>query len=261
MKKLKVIQKEEVSRETEDFLEIELLAGYEKDEVFHKTVLLREITGTDEEAISKPELKQNPSKLITTLLSRCIQKIGTLERKDFTPSDWKEIITDLYVGDQDFALLKLRELSLGEEIEVAHVCPSCKSELNTFIGISELDIIPYSGISKIPFELIRGYTDKKGVLHKKGYIRLPKGRDREILAPIAKKNIAQASTLMLTRLCTFDTDLYVTEDVMRDLKIRDREYLQKEIKENLFGIDLDIEVTCTSCGERFKGSLNPVNFI
>ena len=66
---------------------------------------------------------------------------------------------------------------------------------------------------------------------------------------------------MLTRLCKFEDGLYVTEDVMRDLTVRDREYLQKLLQENLFGIDLEIDVTCTSCGEEFKGNLNTSNFI
>ena len=245
--------------ETEQF---ELLAGYTDDEgVLHKTFTLREMTGRDEEAISKSDVQQNPSKLVSVLLERCVTSIGTLTRKSVGTEKWKDIIKSLYVGDQDFMLIKLRELSMGGEIEVTHTCPYCKESLKTILDVSELEVEPFKGERVIQFSLPKGYRDKKGVVHKDGTLRLPTGQDREILTPIARKNVAQASTLMLTRLCKFEDGLYVTEDVMRDLTVRDREYLQKVLQENLFGINLEIDVTCTSCGEEFKGNLNATNFI
>lgn len=245
--------------ETEKF---NLLAGYIDEEGNHHTTFtLREMTGRDEEAISKSDTKQNGAKLISTLLERCVLSIGTLTRKSVGGEKWKEIIRSLLVGDQDYMLVKLRELSMGGEIEVTHTCPYCKESLKTILDVSELEVEPFKGQRVVPFSLIKGYKDKKGEVHKDGTMRLPTGQDREILTPIARKNVAQASTLMLTRLCKFEDGLYVTEDVMRDLTVRDREYLQKLLQENMFGINLEVEVTCTSCGEDFKGNLNSTNFI
>lgn len=245
--------------ETEKF---ELLAGYIDDEgTLHKTFTLREMTGRDEEAISKSDLRQNGAKLVSVLLERCVTSIGSLTRKEVGGEKWKEIIRSLYVGDQDYMLVKLRELSMGGEIEVTHTCPKCKESLKTILDVSELEVVPFAGQRNVPFSLPKGYRDRKGVLHKEGTLRLPTGQDREILTPIAKKNLAQASTLMLTRICKFEEGLVVTEDVMRDLTVRDREYLQNLLQENLFGLNLEVEVLCTSCGEDFKGSLNSSNFI
>ena len=239
-----------------------LLAGYiDKEGNLHTTFTLREMTGRDEEAISKSDVKQNGAKLIAILLERCVLSIGTLTRKSVGGEEWKEIIKKLLVGDQDYMLIKLRELSMGGEIEVTHTCPYCKESLKTMLDVSELETVPFKGQREIPFSLPKGYRDRKGVLHRDGTLRLPTGQDREILTPLARKNVAQASTLMLTRLCKFEEGLPVTEDVMRDLTVRDREYLQKLLHENLFGINLEIDVTCTSCGEEFKGNLNATNFI
>lgn len=240
----------------------DMLAGYvDEDGNCHKTFTLREMTGRDEEAISKTELRQNSSKLVSVLLERCVTSIGSLTRKSVGADKWKDIIRALYVGDQDFMLIKLRELSMGGEIEVNHTCPNCKESMKTFLDVSELEVEPFKGQTLIPFSLPKGYTDRKGVKHTDGTLRLPTGQDREVLTPIARKNVAQASTLMLTRLCKFEDGLYVTEDVMRDLTVRDREYLQKVLQENLFGINLEVDVTCTNCGEEFRGNLNPTNFI
>lgn len=237
-------------------------AGYVDDNgTMHKTFTLREMTGRDEEAISKADMKQNGAKLISTLLERCVLSIGSLTRKELGTEKWKEVIRSLFVGDQDYILIKLRELSMGGEIEVTHTCPYCKKSMKTFLDVSELEVIPFKGLRVVPFSLPKGYRDKKGVVHRDGTMRLPTGFDREVLTPIAKKNVAQASTLMLTRLCKFDDEVYVTDDVMRDLVTRDREYLQKLLQDNLFGVNLEVDVTCAECGEDFKGNLNSVNFI
>ena len=273
LKKKAIDTEEEVEREeypvsrisvNEDGVsdEFEMPAGYlDSDGVLHKTFTIREMTGRDEEAISKSDLRQNGAKLITVLLERCVMSIGTLVKKEVGEIKWKEIIKSLYVGDQDYIVLKIRELSMGGEIEVTHICPNCKASMKTLLDVSELEVEPFKGERLIQFELPKGYRDKKGNVHTTGTMKLPTGYDREVLTPIAKKNVAQASTLMLTRLCKFDDGISVTEDVMRDLTIRDREYLQKLLQENLFGVNLEVDVTCVDCGEEFKGNLNSINFI
>lgn len=242
----------------------ELLAGYkDKDGVIHREFTLREITGKDEEAIHKSDTKSNGSKVVSVLLSRCVTSIGTLTPKSVGKQKWEELIRSLYTGDQDYMLIQLRKLSIGEEIELNHVCPNkeCKAKLHTVVSVDELEVVPFSGERIIEFELPRGYKDRKGVLHKTGTMRLPTGLDREVLTPLAKTNLAKAETVMLTRLCKFDDGAYVDEDVMGSLSIRDREYLQKLLQEHFFGVKLETEVTCDSCGESFVGSFNASNFI
>ena len=243
----------------------EMLAGYkDSDGVTHKEFTLREITGRDEEAIHKSDVKNNGSKVVSTLLTRCVTSIGTLTPKSVGGRDkWENIIKSLFVGDQDYMLLQLRKLSIGEEIEVNHVCPNkeCKAKLKTTLHVDELEVVPFSGDRTIAFELPRGYKDKKGVLHTTGTMRLPTGLDREVLTPLAKTNLAKAETVMLTRLCKFDDGAYVDDDVMSSLSIRDREYLQKLLQEHYFGVKLETEVVCDTCGESFNGSFNASNFI
>ena len=240
----------------------ELLAGYtDKDGVTHKEFTMREMTGRDEEAIHKGDVKNNSSKVASLLLSRCITSIGTLTPKSVGAKKWDDIIKSLYVGDQDYMLLQLRKISVGEELEVNHVCPNCKAKLKTTVPIDELEIKPFKGVKSIEFTLPRGYKDKHGEVHKTGTMRLPNGLDREILTPLAKSNLARAETVMLTRLCKFSDDMPIDESVMGDLSIRDREYLQKLLQEHNFGVSLETEVTCDSCGETFTGAFNATNFL
>lgn len=242
----------------------ELLAGYvDSDGVTHKDFTIREINGRDEEAISRGDIKGNKCRAASILLSRVCSQIGTLTPKSVGgKSEWEKVIKNLYVGDQDYMILKLREISVGEPIEVTHQCPnkSCNRKLTTIIDLDDIDIIPFKGIRSIEFELPSGYVDSKGV-HKNGHISLPTGLDREILAPVVTNNVAKAETLMLTRLCKFDDNTPITDDVMASLSLRDRKYLQKILNDNLFGVNTLVDISCPDCGTEFTASLNVKNFI
>lgn len=238
----------------------EMLAGYEDENgTIHKTFTLREMTGRDEEAINKADIKANASKLISTLLSRCVTSIGTL-KPDMGKFKWDNVIKNLLVGDQDFMMLQLRAISLGEDISFENICPNCKTKLKTVMRFDELPIIPFKGKRILSFELPSGYKDKRGK-HTEGKIRTANGFDREVLIPVARINTSKADTLMLTRLCSFDDGTNVDDDVMASLTVKDRKYLQELMKENLFGIDFETEITCDNCGEIFVTSLNSINFI
>ena len=238
----------------------ELLAGYiDEDGILHHTFSYREMNGKDEEAINKGDVRSNGGKLANILLERCIIEIGTLTKKECGPKKWGDIIRNMLDGDLDYMLLKLRELSKGNEITFTHKCPNCKTKLTTTITTDELNIKEFNGEREIAFELPRGYKDKNGV-HKKGMIRRMNGYDREIIVPLAKKNGAIATTMLLTRLVKFDDGAFVTNEGIANLSLRDREYLEDLIKDNVFGVDMTVEATCSNCGEDLTGILGESNF-
>lgn len=257
-----VVDSVETSYEVDNETVFEFPAGYvDKDGVTHKEFELREMTGRDEEIIRKSDVSKNGSKAIRELLARCIVRIGTNTRANNPGTKWDDIIKGLLVFDQDYALIQLRRISMGEEIEVEHTCPDCKTKIETTLTIDELEFVEFKGERKVEFELPKGYLDKNNVRHKKGILRLPTGFDREILTPLAKNNQAKATTVMLTRLCKFDDDCIITEEVMSDLTVRDREYLSNLLNEQMFGYDMRLNVECPNCGYSFIGSLNQSNFI
>lgn len=240
----------------------ELLAGYLDGEgKEHREIEITEITGVEEEAISKAGIKENGGKVVRTILERCILRIGDYTQKKTPKNEWIEIIKSLSVADQDYALLKIRELTLGTEIEMEHKCPSCKSGLTSIIGTDELEIKPFGGEREIDFELPRGYRDKDGTTHRLGKIRFPNGFDREILDTIARKNLGTANTMLLTRCITDFGNVKVHDKIIRGLSIRDREYLLTLLSENNYGIELTTDIVCVNCGEEFTATLNMVNFL
>jgi len=241
-----------------------LLAGYKDEEgVIHTEFEIREMTGVEEEVISKPEIKSNGGKVINTLLERCCTRIGSYTRKEVGNIKWKNIIQNLISGDQDYILLQIRKQSIGEELELTHQCPNpeCKAKLETKVALDELEIVHFKGDYEIHFELPKGYKDRQGNIHRSGVLHLPKGLDREILDPMARKNLGQANTLMLTRCIKSLGTIQVTNEIMRKLSIKDRDYLFTLLKDNMCGVQPKVKVECVSCLTEFEGSLNATNFI
>ena len=241
--------------------DVPLLAGYvDANGTLHTTFTYREMNGKDEEAISKADVRANGAKMVNVLVERCVVQIGSLTKKE-CGARWGTIIRELLGGDLDYIAFKIRELSKGTEVEFTHKCPSCGTKLTTVVNTDEFGIKPYTGQSAINFTLARGYKDKKGGVHKEGIIRLPNGFDREIVTPLFKKNQSTAMSMLLTRLISFNDDVMVTQDGISELSIRDRDILEKIIKENTFGIDTSIEnIMCSSCGQDISGEVGQSNF-
>ena len=241
--------------------DVPMLAGYvDKDGVLHTTFTYREMNGKDEEAISKADVRQNGAKMVNVLVERCVTQIGTLTKKE-CGARWGTVVRELLGGDLDYMAFKIRELSKGKEVEFIHKCPNCGTKLTTIVSTDEFQIKPYMGQSAIDFSLVRGYKDGRGELHKDGIIRLPNGFDREIVTPLFKKNPSTAMTMMLTRLMAFNDGALVTQNLVNEMTLRDREILEKIIKENTFGIDTNIEIVCSSCGQDISGEVGQSNFL
>lgn len=238
-----------------------LLAGIEYEGNMLRTFSYREMNGKDEEAINKSDVRANGAKLVNTLLERTLIDIGGKTRKELGPKAWGELIKSMYGADLDYMAMKVRQLSKGNEITFTHKCPNCKTTLKTIVGIDEFEIIPFSGLDTVSFELPgRGYKDTKGVVHKTGTLRQVTGLDREIIFPIMKKNMASGTTMLLTRLMSFDDGTPVFNDRVAEMSLRDREYLENLIKENVFGIDSNLEITCDVCGEELTGQVGSSDF-
>lgn len=242
--------------------DVPLLAGYVDDDgVLHRTFTYREMNGKDEEAISKADVRSNGAKMVNVLVERCVVAIGTLTKKE-CGARWGTIIREMLGGDLDYMAFKIRELSKGNEVEFTHKCPNCGTKLTTIVNTEEFDIKPYTGQSAIDFSLVRGYKDKKGEVSTEGTIRLPNGFDREIVTPMFKKNSSTAMTMLMTRLVSFHSGAMVTQNGINEMSLRDRDILEKIIKENTFGIDTTIEnLMCTSCGQDISGEVGQSNFL
>lgn len=240
--------------------------GYKDEQgTVHKEVEIRELAGIDEENISKPDVRGNIGKVITTLLSSVVVRIGDLNPKTIgSRGKWEKIFRELPMGDRDKIMLEIRKFSNGNEIELDMKCPSCKQKIKHIVEI-ESDIEERSlevDALSIPFELPKGIRNKEGEVCNTGFIRLPNGVDQEQLDAVARKNAGQANTTLLARtIAEIDGYGRVALSDLRNMSVRDRDYLIKLLDDSSYGPKFVISFPCPSCMEDIEAGVHPANFL
>jgi hypothetical protein len=108
--------------------------GYvDKEGTLQREVVLREITGADQEAMLSPQLRQNPAKMLTALLARVIVRLGTLDKSRVDT----RVAADLTKRDRDFLIMKLKEIDSGPEMEIDAECPDCGRKFKASLDIGD----------------------------------------------------------------------------------------------------------------------------
>lgn len=236
-----------------------------KDEsgTIHTEVEMIEMTGAVDEAISRPDVRTNIGKIVGAVLGVCLKRIGTLTPQKVGKSKWEQIITNMYMGDRDFIMFKLREITYGNDLDLDLQCPHCQSKFRHIVELAtDIEIqMPQGEPDRIAFELPRGIKNKDGVVVTDGYLKLPTGFDQEQMDSLLRKNPGQANTTLLTRAVKELGDIELSSMVIRNLNKRDRDFLVQHLAENMFGPKMVLDVVCPSCNESFDTGVNPVNFL
>lgn len=247
------IQNERTIKEALADNEFELPIGYtDKDGNFHKTVILKEMTGLVDEAISDAKIRSNPGKMVTEALHGVTEKLGTMKNVS------KDAIRNLTNTDRDFMLVMNHKVSIGDTIEWNETCPSCNSKFDATIDIDKLSIkyMTEDEPKELTLELPRGVEDAEGKLYKKIRVSLPTGAVQERVIPLVQQNPSQAITQLLVQ---------ITEDIeglshwnfetFQRMTKKDRNYIGKEVNKTEVGVNLNPMVSCASCGHAYESTI------
>jgi hypothetical protein len=199
-------------------------------------VELVELTGREEELLTNQRLIKTGDAINQVLLN-CIKRIGKNE------SPTMEDILNLLSGDRLFILVKLRQISLGDTVELELVCPVCKEISFVTVNLEELPVTPYPEEREFTFKLP---ASKKQV--KFGYLN---GHKEKQLASLKEPSLTSA---MLARIISVDGNP-PNKKVITELPLRDRSELRREMLRVDAGIDTEVEVICQGCGNRLKTRL------
>ena len=214
---------------------VDLPGGYiSQDGTVVKTAEVRELNGSDEEAISKAGSK---AKALGVLLQRGLVKVGT---EDAT----KEMLDSLLSGDRDAILIGIRKVTFGDELKAMVHCYSCNEDQETVVTLSE----------DVP---VRSLDDLKGrswvIDTKRGpvAIGLPNGLVQKKLMDNADKTAAEINTLLLSG-CVISVNgtPSMGAHTVLSLGMTDRASIVDEIIENNPGPRLgEVKKACKACGE------------
>jgi len=199
---------------------------------------IREMTGAEEELLTNQRLIRSGD-AVNSVLANCILRIG--ENNDVTPKD----VLDMLSGDRLFALVKLRQVSLGDEVELDLVCPNvaCRAKNRVTVNIDDLPVTPYGEEREFVFGL-----PASGAKVRFGYLD---GHKEKRLAQLQEPSISSA---MLIRIIDIDGNP-PSKKALAEMSMRDRSSLRSDMLSVDGGIDTNIECDCDSCGTRIRTRL------
>lgn len=196
---------------------------------------VRELTGEDEEKLAR-------TKDVAGLKSRLLE-LGVTRLGDTEPPS-RDMLDALLIGDRDFLILKIRQATYGDEIELSVTCPTCAGSqeiiysLEDDVPIKELD-----GTPEFDVNLRNGRV---------ATVTLPCGADEQDVLRALGKNATRAeiNTLMLGRcLQAIDGEPTVGESTARSLGMADRRALLDAIADRQVGPQFgDVTYSCAECG-------------
>ena len=187
-------------------------------------VKVKPLTFEDEKALVsiKNSTVTNP---VSVILSRCVEGVDT---------------NNLVFMDKMFLIMKIRELSYGENYDANVVCPKCTSENPLSFNLSDLEVkyVPDGFTEPIEVELPK--------IKKTAKVRLPRVQDEPYV---------QDGELMMDNLWRFIVSIDnnesrpVVAQVLQKLPSADIHTLIKAITTSDFGIETKAKFKCHNCKE------------
>lgn len=220
----------------------ELPTGYlDADGVLHTTLHVREMTGDEEDVLASKRMQAHAK--IQRILEACVTQIGTVTREG--NSDWSKILRDLTATDRLFAVIKIRETTLGSAYTFKSKCPACNDVHEQAVSLSDFRLKP----PKDP--RVRTWTGK---LPKSGMAYVAKvqtGADEAKLAKIEDSKDLM-SLGMMARVVSLGGKQPVTLGMVKALSLADRAHLRKDFDEHEADVENKADVECPECGNEYQ---------
>ena len=220
----------------------ELPRGLFRNGTWNKEVEVRELTGVDEEILSR---QTDARAFFDAVLGLGTVRIGSVDLLAEPLSARKELLDELLLGERSYLFLAIAGATFGNKRELEITCPKCKTEQETTLILSE------------DFPLVvedEGINDTYEYKTRKGEVivyRLMTGLDERLAnantnASESKKNDIALSCVIQSVDGGFPVD---SEAYVRSLGMKDRFHLLSELQEHQPSVDMDLEIPCIGCGE------------
>lgn len=212
--------------------EVHLPGGYLTSQGVVNTAEIRELTGVDEEAISKTS---SIGRSITTILERGLRKIGNTEAT-------LEDLDALLSGDRDAIFIAIRKITLGDTLDYTVRCEACEEKQDVIINLNEdVPVVELTGARAWKIETKQGYVE----------VALPTGVTQRKLLENMEKKSAELNTLLLAGcVLSVNGEPSLGASTVLNLGISDRAKIINEILTKNPGPRLgEVKKTCKACGK------------
>ncbi|MFX0194756.1 MAG: hypothetical protein ACFFCW_01440 [Candidatus Hodarchaeota archaeon] len=237
-----------------------LPGGFFQNGACFREVKLVPPTGRAEELLGEASNSFCLASAITTLLSHCIERIGPIT--EITP----EIVRRLLVGDRDYLVLKLRQITIGDRVEAIIVCPNpqCGEKIDIDFDIRHTPVKQGKISSQVftvtlPRQEVFGGNEEGNDYRVE--FRLPNGADQEELASLAVTNESAAVNKLLGRCIQgIDGIMEIDESQIEKLPLSARRKIEKTMAVLVPQVDLEMEAKCPECEKAFSFPFNMSQF-
>ena len=205
-------------------------------------VEVRELTGSDEEALSKTDTLV---KTWSTVLSRGVVKIGELPVNE-------EILDNLLIGDRDMLVLGVYKATFGNFANIDAYCIGCKEYKTVSFNLNEdLKIKTLADpINQRVFEVF-GKTNRY-------LVTLPTGIAQKEISVDPNKTDAEIKTILLEKcIIEINDSPVISRNQVKGMSIPDRQLVVEEIAKRAPGPQFeDTEIDCPNCGGKVVVPVN-----
>lgn len=207
-------------------------------------VRVRELTGRDEETLSRAALERDEESFSTAVV-----KCGVVEGgKGSSTATADDVISDLALGDRDLVMTRIRELTFGPTIEVSVSCSQCRRTNDLEYNVNEPPIREHD-----PAKL--SFTTPLGRVVKFRWATV--SDQQEVLT--TPKTIQEQNTEYLTRTVLTIDGLDPDPEWALDIRLQDRRALVRHITEHQPGPQYDeVEATCV-CGNKLPVAVSSLS--
>lgn len=210
-----------------------------------RTAQVRELNGSDEEALSRAFQSGSGYRFIDTLIERGTVKVG-----DITAD--RDLVKSMLIGDRDALALGIRIVTYGDVMDIERwMCPSCGKMSD--IKFSLKDDIETVTLKDPAEETVFEVKLRKGA---KARVRLPNGADQDALFADEDWTPAQRNTVLISRCVLTYTDptgqqfnMAAFPSMALSLSIPDRQKIISEISKRQPGPRYnEVKFTHDECG-------------
>jgi hypothetical protein len=199
-----------------------------------KTAEVRELTGKDEEAITR---SSSLNKVFPTILSRGVVSVGKEKATE-------EILDKMLAGDRDALLLGVYKATFGPTATLICWCGGCNDSKEVEVNV-DTDIT-----SKL---LVDPILDRRFTVlgkEKEFLVQLPTGYTQKEITANADKSMAELQTILLEQtVLEIDNNPVVSKTQIQNLGIMDRRKIGDEIAKRAPGPQFnEVTIDCPDCG-------------
>lgn len=230
------------------------------DGTLHTEARLAPLTGYDEEFLSFMPADICSAAAVTVLLGRCLRGVGAA-----APAG-EALARALLVGDREYLILKLREMTFGAKVNAVLNCRACRAPMDVAFSVGDIGVERHpvrSRFFRAELSPAAFFQDGRGVEQREVEFRLPTGEDQEAAAAASAEGEEAAVERLLARLVRpagGGDEGEAGEAFVARLPAAARAEIEGQMARLAPEVGLDLDGACPECEEPFETSFDLTAF-